>query len=86
MISLLNPHALLDTIGLIGTSSLGYSGSEKAAFTGACILVSWIWFLFLAAAGHVLGARDASGRLVGWLNKASAVVMWAAAVYLLLSL
>ena len=28
-VSLLNPHAILDTIGVIGTSSLVYSGYEK---------------------------------------------------------
>lgn len=38
-VSLLNPHAILDTIGVIGTSSLSYSGSEKVAFTSACILI-----------------------------------------------
>ncbi len=41
-VSLLNPHAILDTIGVIGTSSLTYSGSTLAAFTVACILVSWL--------------------------------------------
>ena len=31
-VSLLNPHALLDTIGVIGTSSLQFSGHEKMVF------------------------------------------------------
>lgn len=39
-VSLLNPHAILDTIGVIGTNSLQYSGAEKLAFTLACIIVS----------------------------------------------
>ncbi|MER1998449.1 MAG: LysE family transporter, partial [Lysinibacillus sp.] len=50
-VSLLNPHAILDTIGVIGTSSLAYSGYEKWIFTLACIVVSWIWFISLAILG-----------------------------------
>lgn len=40
-VSLLNPHAILDTIGVIGSSAALYSGSNKIAFTIACISVSW---------------------------------------------
>ena len=61
-VSLLNPHAILDTIGVIGTSSLFYSGMDKWIFTAACILVSWIWFFSLAVAGRKLGQLDAQGK------------------------
>ena len=47
-VSLLNPHAIMDTIGVIGTSASAYDGSEKIAFTVATISVSWLWFIFLA--------------------------------------
>lgn len=50
-VSLLNPHAILDTIGVIGTSSLVYSGYDKWIFTIACILISWMWFFSLAITG-----------------------------------
>ncbi|WP_123040147.1 LysE/ArgO family amino acid transporter [Cohnella candidum] len=86
MISILNPHAILDTIGVIGTSSIQYAGYEKVAFTGACVAVSWMWFFFLAALGHFVGSKDPTGKLVGALNKLSAIVMWAAAVYLVKTL
>lgn len=86
MISILNPHAILDTVGVIGTSSIQYAGGAKIAFTAACLMVSWIWFFFLAALGHLIGSKDPSGKLVGALNKISAVVMWAAAVYLVAAL
>lgn len=39
-VSLLNPHAIMDTIGVIGTSSLAYTGYEKILFAAACIAVS----------------------------------------------
>ncbi len=60
-VSLFNPHAILDTIGVIGTNSLGYSGEEKWVFTLATIIVSWIWFMGLALAGRSLGKLDSGG-------------------------
>lgn len=85
-VSLLNPHAILDTIGVIGTSSLAYGGQALAAFTGACVLVSWLWFALLAIAGRILRVFDSSGAVLRALNKASAIIMWISAFYLLHSL
>lgn len=85
-VSLLNPHAIMDTIGVIGTSSLSYSGGEKIAFTVTCIVVSWIWFFSLAVAGRLTGKLNQSGSFLVVLNKISAVIMWGTAVFLLFSL
>jgi L-lysine exporter family protein LysE/ArgO len=82
MISLINPHAILDTIGVIGTSSLSYQGYNKIAFLIACIFISWCWFFTLAFVGRLIGLKDKNGRILGYLNKVSAVVMWVAAIYL----
>jgi L-lysine exporter family protein LysE/ArgO len=81
-VSLLNPHAIMDTVGVIGTSSLQYTGAEKIAFAFASILVSWIWFTGLAVVGKITGELDKSGRLMVVLNKISALVMWGAAIYI----
>jgi L-lysine exporter family protein LysE/ArgO len=85
-VSLLNPHAILDTIGVIGTSSLQYSGMKKASFTLSCIAVSWIWFAGLALAGKIMSSLDGSGRLLVVLNKVSALFIWGVAVYMAISL
>src|SRR5690606_13498208 len=62
-VSLLNPHALLDTIGIIGVTALQFPAqSDRLLFTVACIGVSWIWFAGLAAAGHLLRRTDPAGR------------------------
>ncbi|RIX50261.1 amino acid transporter [Paenibacillus nanensis] len=82
-VSLLNPHAILDTVGVIGTSSVSYHGQERLAFALACILVSWIWFFMLAIVGRQVGKLDKSGRFILVLNKCSAVIMWGTAVYLI---
>jgi L-lysine exporter family protein LysE/ArgO len=85
-VSLLNPHAIMDTIGVIGTSSLSFTGVEKVAFTIACILVSCIWFFSLSIAGRLIGKLDSTGRFILALNKISAVIMWGTAIYLTSSL
>ena len=85
-VSLLNPHAIMDTVGVIGTSSLRYQGEDKVIFAFACILVSWIWFFGLSLIGRISGELDRSGNFLLILNKISALVMWGAAVYLLFTL
>ncbi|NQX58267.1 LysE/ArgO family amino acid transporter [Paenibacillus qinlingensis] len=85
-VSLLNPHAILDTIGVIGTSSIHYVGKEKLVFAIACILVSWIWFLALAVVGRQVGKLDKSNTFMTYLNKVSAIIMWVTSVYLLTQL
>ncbi|MDZ5470424.1 LysE/ArgO family amino acid transporter [Bacillus sp. 31A1R] len=81
-VSLLNPHAIMDTVGVIGPSSLKYDGEEKIIFAASCILVSWLWFFCLSLVGRMSGKLDKSGRFVLILNKISAIVMWIAALYL----
>lgn len=81
-VSLLNPHAILDTIGVIGTSSIAYTGVAKWGFSAATIAVSWVWFMCLATAGRTLGRLDSSGKILVAANKISAVVVWIMAIYM----
>ncbi|MGC9930737.1 LysE/ArgO family amino acid transporter [Priestia aryabhattai] len=81
-VSLLNPHALMDIMGVIGTNSLLYSGKEKWVFTLVTISVSWIWFLSLAFAGKAVGKMDSNGKIMIWVNKASACMIWGVALYM----
>lgn len=85
-VSLLNPHAILDTIGIIGTNSLQYEGTDKFIFAFTCILVSWIWFASLVIAGRMVGKIDQTGKIMRMINKISAIIIWAIAIYLLTSL
>jgi len=81
-VSLLNPHALIDTIGVIGTNSLHFSGADKFAYTIACIVVSFIWFFGLSVVGHFLNKLDSSNTSLIVINKVSALIMWAMGFYL----
>ena len=81
-VSLLNPHALLDTVSIIGTNSLHFIGKEKIVYTLVCISVSWIWFFSLSVAGHFLHRLDQSGVMINIINKLSALIIWGVAVYI----
>lgn len=85
-VSLLNPHALLDTIGVIGTSGVKYSGQELLYFTLACIFVSWAWFFGLAILGASVKKINISTRVFTLFNKCSALFIWGTASYLVTSL
>ncbi|MDM5430951.1 LysE/ArgO family amino acid transporter [Bacillus mycoides] len=85
-VSLLNPHALLDIVGVIGTSALKYVGTEQVIFTITCITVSWIWFFGLTLAGTVMKKIDGTGGLMNIFNKCSALFIWGTAIYLFIRL
>jgi L-lysine exporter family protein LysE/ArgO len=85
-VSLLNPHALLDSIAVIGTSALNFTGYAKVFYTVACILVSFCWFFGLAIAGHMVHKFDGTGRWLRRINKLSALIIWGVAFYILLAL
>lgn len=81
-VSLLNPHAILDTIGVIGTNSLDFIGEEKWIFTLACIVVSWMWFFGLSIAGHFMHKLDKTGLWIKCVNKISAVIIFGVGLYI----
>ena len=59
LLSLLNPYALLDTVGTIGTFSLSYHTlDQRLVFGLGCIVTSWVWFYFLAFFGRLVMRFD----------------------------
>jgi len=82
-VSLLNPHALIDTIAVIGVNALHFFGREKLAYTLGCVLVSCLWFFGLSVAGHFLHRLDSSGRYLRIVNKISALVIWTVGIYII---
>ncbi|WP_044639994.1 LysE/ArgO family amino acid transporter [Risungbinella massiliensis] len=81
-VSLLNPHAILDTIAVIGTTSLHYQEEERILFSSATILVSWIWFFSLAIAGRIMGKSPKKNTFFQMIQKLSALFIWGTALYL----
>lgn len=85
-VSLLNPHAILDTVGIIGTNSTAYTGDALIVFTLSCIAVSWLFFVLLVLLGRVLGNIDQNGKLTNIINKISSVVIFTVAVVILFNI
>lgn len=73
-VSLLNPHAILDTVGVIGTAVVAQPPGSRAWFAAGAISSSWLWFLLLAAAAARL-RRYLHGRAVLWFDRFSGTVM-----------
>ena len=81
-VSLLNPHAFLDTVGVIGISAIQYVGSDQMLFTVICILVSWLWFFGLTIIGASVKKLDRKGDVMKIVNKLSAIFIWGTAIYI----
>ena len=74
-----NPNIAL-VLGWDDAQTLQYEGVEKMIFTAACILVSFLWFVFLAVAGRML--KKIKPGIIPVLNKVSALFIWGSAVYM----
>lgn len=85
-VSLLNPHAILDIVGVIGTSALKYSGYELVLFTVVCIAVSWLWFFALMIAGSRIKKFGNQLVMMTVFNKFSAIFILGMAIYLAIGL
>ena len=81
-VSILNPHAIMDTMIVIGTSALKHKGIAQIIFTLTCILISWIWFFSLAVAGYNIKKLNKSGTILTIINKVTAIIIWAIAFYI----
>ena len=80
--SLLNPHALLDTVVLLGSISGQYAWDARVWFLAGAVSASFAWFYALAfAAGKLapLFRKPATWRV---LDAIIGVIMWAIAASL----
>ena len=85
-VSILNPYALIDFATVIGPSSLSYAGVERWSFALGCMLNSWLWFPALALAGHCACRFFTTSRSQQISGRISALILWACAAFLSLSL
>jgi L-lysine exporter family protein LysE/ArgO len=84
-VSLLNPHAILDTVGVIGGAVLLQPSEARLVFAAGAISASWIWFTFLAVAAAALRHR-LTGTAMVWFDRLSGVIMLAFAGLFLVEL
>lgn len=82
--SLLNPHAYLDTVVLIGAVGATQLEAARPAFTAGAIAASFVWFVLLGYGARLMGPLFQ--RPVAWrvLDSIVALTLWSIAASLLL--
>ena len=83
-VSLLNPHAILDTVGVIGAAVAAQPRTSRVLFAGGAVTASWLWFLVLAA-GAAAVRRYLTPRGAVWFERISGTIMIFFAVTLLVT-
>jgi L-lysine exporter family protein LysE/ArgO len=80
----LNPHVYLDTVGLVGAVSTGFSGlADKLAYGGGAMLASFAFFFGLGYGARLLAPVFARPRAWAVLDVVIALVMWSIAANLI---
>jgi L-lysine exporter family protein LysE/ArgO len=74
--SLLNPHAYLDAMVLLGGMATRLDGNERASFAGGAVMASTCWFFLVAYGARAL--LPLFRRPKAWVafDLGIAVVMW----------
>ena len=85
-VSILNPHAIIDSVAVIAANALSYSHSERLMFGAGCIFVSWLWFPSLAYIGKKIRDMDNTAQYILLINKISAIIVWIISLSLLFNL
>lgn len=69
-----NPHAILDTVAVLGSSIAAQGPATRLPFALGTVSASWAFFLGLAAAGATLGTK-VNGSAQVWFARASGALM-----------
>ena len=80
-VSLLNPHAILDTVGVIGGAIAAQARADQLPFATGAVSASWLWFLFLGVAAAAMQTRLSPATRL-WIQRASGALMLFFAVVL----
>ena len=78
-----NPHVYLDTVVLIGTISLKFSGVNKIAFATGAITASFVFFPALGYSGYLVSDIMSGPRAWRVLNGIIAIIMFVLAATML---
>lgn len=73
-VSVLNPHAILDTVGVLGATISAQAAEERVAFVVGAIGASWLWYSVLGMGASVLQKRITPWVRL-WIQRASGTIM-----------
>jgi len=83
-VSLLNPHAYLDTVVLLGGVATQYGDSLRYWFGAGAVLASFTWFLILGLGAPKLAPLFRNPRAWRGLDSFVCLMMWGIALSLVL--
>ncbi|GIF05541.1 LysE/ArgO family amino acid transporter [Actinoplanes siamensis] len=72
--SVLNPHAVLDVVGLLGVAIAAQTPDDRPVFAAGTVSASWIWFLALAIGASALRPWLTSRRRQ-WIDRISGTLL-----------
>jgi L-lysine exporter family protein LysE/ArgO len=81
-VTFLNPHAIFDTVILIGTLALQFQGLAKNSFISGAVAGSAVWFIGLAWIGQNLAPYLSRPKVWRVIDGAIAVIMFVMAAML----
>ena len=73
-VTLLNPHAILDTVGVLGAAVTAQAAATRGVFAAGAVTASWLWFLLLAGAAHGMRRFLTKERRV-WFDRVSGLIL-----------
>ena len=73
-VSVLNPHAVLDTVGVLGAAISAQAADGRVAFVAGAVGASWAWYTLIGLGASVLGKRI-TPRVRTWIGRGSGAVM-----------
>ena len=83
-VTLLNPHAYLDTLVLIGSIGGQYQGNDKWFFSAGAVSFSFIWFFGLSYGARWLAPLFANPLSWRILDGIVCLIMWSIALSLVI--
>lgn len=84
-ISIMNPHAIVDTFVVIGAVATEYTHNERQWFGLGCIFIDFIWFSFLGSTGFYIRKMKQNEIVIKSFNRVSSVIMFYIAFDLIVS-
>jgi L-lysine exporter family protein LysE/ArgO len=84
-VTLLNPHAYIDTVVILGGVGGQFTGEKKFNFALGCMLASIVWFYGLALLAAKMSFQLSQPRVKKVIDIIVGIMMWVIAVSLFLS-
>jgi len=79
-VSIINPHAIIDTFFVIGAVATEYSKGGKQWLALGCIFIDTLWFCTLAIVGYIIKKNKNNRIILKIINRLSAVIMFYVAI------